>query len=69
MSRARLAGLISGGGRTLLNLCDAIDRGALDAEVTLVIATRDDLSGVERARDRGLEVRIAAPPKAGSKDG
>jgi len=50
----RLAMLISGGGRTMLNIADRIDRGQLDAEIALVIASRPDAKGVRRARDRGL---------------
>jgi len=36
----RIAGMISGGGRTLLNLIDHIDRDELDAEVACIIASR-----------------------------
>lgn len=53
----RIAGLISGGGRTLLNLQDQIDAGDLRAAIPLVIASRE-CPGVERARTRGLEVRV-----------
>ena len=60
MSRTlRLAALISGGGRTLLNLADRIEAGELAAAIPLVIASRANASGVERARRRGLTVRIA----------
>ena len=58
----RLAGLISGGGRTLLNLADAIDEGRLHAKIELVIASRPGATGIARLRDRGYEVRIAPPP-------
>jgi phosphoribosylglycinamide formyltransferase-1 len=54
----RLAALISGGGRTVLNLADRIDAGDLDAKVVLVIASREGIAGVERARARGLDVRV-----------
>ncbi|QNN20951.1 phosphoribosylglycinamide formyltransferase [Planctomycetales bacterium ZRK34] len=54
----RLAVLISGGGRTLLNLADCIDRGEVDAEIALVISSRPDVAGVERAQQRGLPVKI-----------
>ena len=61
MSRPlRLGALISGGGRTLLNLADAIAAGALAAEIAIVIASRPDAPGVERARARGLDVCVAA---------
>lgn len=60
----RVAALVGGGGRTLLNLLDRIEAGRLDAEVPLVIASRADLPGVARSRARGIEPRIA-PPGAG----
>jgi formyltetrahydrofolate-dependent phosphoribosylglycinamide formyltransferase len=55
----RLAALLSGGGRTLLNLADRIDDGTLPATIPLVISSRADAPGVQRARARGLDVRIA----------
>lgn len=56
MSRpARLAAMISGGGRTLVNLLDRIDAGELAATVPLVIASRA-CAGVERAKGRVPEV-------------
>ena len=50
---ARLGVLLSGGGRTMCNLHDATRDGRLDAELALVVASRDGL-GAERARERGL---------------
>lgn len=50
---ARLAVMLSGGGRTLANLLDHIDRGGLDASVVLVIASRET-AGAQRARERGI---------------
>lgn len=55
----RLAGLLSGGGRTLLNIADRIEDGTLPASIELVIASRTDAPGVTRAKERGFEVRIA----------
>jgi phosphoribosylglycinamide formyltransferase-1 len=55
----RIAALLSGGGRTLLNIADHIDDGRLNAEVAIVIASREKIAGVERARARGFDVRIA----------
>jgi formyltetrahydrofolate-dependent phosphoribosylglycinamide formyltransferase len=55
----RLAVLISGGGRTLINLLDCIERGELPAAVVLVVASKACL-GADRARDRGLPVRVFA---------
>lgn len=56
-SPARLAGLISGGGRTLLNILDHIDSGSLSATVPLVIASKE-CAGAQRCRDRGLHVEV-----------
>lgn len=53
-----LAALISGGGRTVLNLADRIDDGELEAEIVTVVAHREDLAGVKRCRDRGLSVTV-----------
>ncbi|QOJ01379.1 MAG: phosphoribosylglycinamide formyltransferase [Phycisphaeraceae bacterium] len=52
-----IAVMISGGGRTLLNLQDAIDRGELRAKITLVVASKEGV-GAQRARDRGLPVVV-----------
>lgn len=57
----RLVVLLSGGGRTLLNLLDAVALGRLDAEVALVVSSRPGAAGVERARERGLEVVVLNP--------
>ena len=42
-----------------MNIQDRIDDGSLDATIDLVIASRSECKGVERARDRGFEVVIA----------
>ena len=53
----RLLAMLSGGGRTLLNLLDAIERGELHAQMAGVVASRD-CAGVDRAVARGLPVRV-----------
>lgn len=58
---ARLAVLISGSGRTLLNLVDRIEEGTLSARIELVIASRECV-GAERARNRGLRVIVRPGP-------
>lgn len=55
----RLGCLISGTGRTMLNLAERIDDGRLDAEIAVVISSRASAPGLEIARRRGLEVRTA----------
>jgi phosphoribosylglycinamide formyltransferase 1 len=54
-----LAVLFSGGGTTILNLLDHIEDGKLDAEIVLAIASRDDITGVDRLAERCLDVAIA----------
>jgi phosphoribosylglycinamide formyltransferase-1 len=61
MSPATLAVMLSGTGRTLVNLCEKIDAGALPARVSLVIASRP-CPGAERARERGIPVRVMPGP-------
>lgn len=54
---ANLLVLLSGSGRTLLNLADSIHRGELPARISLVVASKPCL-GEEHARARGLETHI-----------
>ncbi len=54
----RLAVLISGGGTTLTNLVAKIRSGALSAEIPLVIASRSDCGGIQRATDAGLRCEV-----------
>lgn len=49
--------MLSGGGRTFLNLAAAIDRGELRARVAAVVASRE-CPGAEAARRMGLPVRV-----------
>jgi phosphoribosylglycinamide formyltransferase-1 len=59
--RARLALLISGGGRTAANIHAACVDGRLHAHVALVIAHRDDIAGVALCRSLGLRVAVLPP--------
>lgn len=52
-STPRLAVLISGGGRSLLNLLDRISQNKLRAQIALVIAS-SECPGAEKARGAGL---------------
>ncbi len=49
-NHARLAVLLSGSGRTLDNLIEHINRGELNAEIAVVVGSRDCL-GVEKAQN------------------
>lgn len=53
----RLGVLLSGGGRTLLNILDEIKASRLDATVACVIASRH-CKGVERSRAARLDVTV-----------
>ena len=58
----RLAVLLSGNGTSLENVFEHIDSGALDAEVAVVIASKEKAYGLERARRHGVPA-IAVPRK------
>jgi formyltetrahydrofolate-dependent phosphoribosylglycinamide formyltransferase len=55
--KLRLGVLLSGGGRTLMNLLETIQRGQLDAEVVTVIASRE-CAGIQRGLEAGLDVHL-----------
>ena len=59
-----IATLLSGEGRSILNLADKIRSGELDAEIRVVIAHDASLAGVARCREIGLEVSIVTEPDA-----
>ena len=54
---ARLVVMLSGGGRTAINLLDAIDQQRLHARIVGAIASRP-CAGVERLSARGISTRI-----------
>lgn len=57
----QLAVLISGGGRTLLNLHKCIESRSIYAEINIVICSRSDAPGVNRAKAKGLSTIIISP--------
>ncbi len=54
----RLGVLISGGGRTMQNLDQAIKAGKLNAQIAAVICSRREIKGVELSRKLGFEPAI-----------
>ncbi|HYD49387.1 MAG TPA: phosphoribosylglycinamide formyltransferase [Terriglobales bacterium] len=60
LSPVRLAVLISGGGSTLQNFIDEIGAGRLAAEISIVIASRADAGGLDKARRAQLPA-VAIP--------
>ena len=69
--RPRVAVFISGGGTNLQSLIDASKSGALSAEIALVVSSRRDAHGLERAARENIESFVfkmkkhALPDKAG----
>ena len=59
-SPVRLAVLLSGAGTTLQNLIDRIADGRLAAKIAVVIASRADAGGLERARRAGIPAVVVA---------
>ncbi len=59
----RLAVLISGGGRTLLNLHERIEAGTLNASIEVVVSSRADVKGVGRSRKAGLKTVVVERKK------
>ena len=49
--------MLSGSGRTLMNLVESIREGRLKAEIPVVIASRECL-GAQRARDAGIQTLV-----------
>lgn len=47
--------LVSGGGRTMVNIHDQIEAGKLNAQIVSVICSRSKIKGVERALKIGIE--------------
>jgi phosphoribosylglycinamide formyltransferase-1 len=58
--QVRLAVLLSGSGTTLQNLIDRIADGRLVAKIVVVIASRADAGGIERARRAGIPAVVVA---------
>lgn len=64
----RIAALMSGGGRTVLNLQNRIEAGDVPAEIAFVVSSRLGAEGNQRCRAAGLDVRLALERDLGSMD-
>jgi phosphoribosylglycinamide formyltransferase-1 len=69
LSAPRLAVLVSGGGRSLENLAEEIARGALDAELALVISDRAGVGALARAARLGIPALVLPWKELGGADG
>jgi phosphoribosylglycinamide formyltransferase-1 len=54
----RLGILISGAGTNLQAIIDEIERGALLAEIRIVVSNRADAAGLDRARNHRIEAQV-----------
>ncbi|MBN1786780.1 MAG: phosphoribosylglycinamide formyltransferase [Sedimentisphaerales bacterium] len=54
----RLGILISGSGRTMINILELIKQKQLNAEIAIVISSRSQTVGVEKAKKAGLPLEI-----------
>ncbi|OHB61982.1 MAG: phosphoribosylglycinamide formyltransferase [Planctomycetes bacterium RBG_13_46_10] len=54
----RLGILISGSGRTMINIFELIKQKQLNAEIAIVISSRSDTAGVEKAKAAKLPMEI-----------
>lgn len=64
----RLGVLISGRGSNLQAIIDAIAAGRLAAEIAVVISSRANAPGLDRARRAGLETAVHDPAAYGSRE-
>jgi phosphoribosylglycinamide formyltransferase 1 len=66
--KIKIAVLLSGGGTTLQNLIDKIGAGELNAEVVVVVSSKDGVAGIERAQKHNIPA-VVVPSKNFRKDG
>ena len=64
----KLAVLISGEGSNLQAIIDAIDTGALDARIDIVISNKASANGLNRAKQAGIPAVVVAPVKGQSRE-
>lgn len=56
----KIAVFVSGSGSNLQSIIDAIDRGDLKADLALVVASKEGIFAIERAKAAGVDVSIYA---------
>lgn len=55
MSITRIGILLSGGGRTMVNIAKHIALGEINGEIVTVISSREDVAGIGRSKELGIE--------------
>lgn len=58
MKHLKIAALASGSGSNLQSILDAIDEGSLDAEVSIVVASKPNIPVLDRAARYGIPVVV-----------
>ncbi|HCG80519.1 MULTISPECIES: phosphoribosylglycinamide formyltransferase [Thalassolituus] len=58
VEKPRIVILISGSGSNMLTIADQVLSGAIDAEIAGVICNEPEAAGVQKARDRDLDVSV-----------
>ena len=59
--RGRIAVFLSGRGSNFLAIREAVERGAIDAEIALVLSNKADAPGLLKAREAGLDAVFVDP--------
>ena len=59
--RGRVAVFLSGRGSNFLAIREAVERGAIDAEIALVLSNKADAPGLLKAREAGLDAVFVDP--------
>jgi phosphoribosylglycinamide formyltransferase-1 len=67
-TRGRIAVFLSGRGSNFLAIHDAVLRGAIDAEIVLVLSNVETAPGLAAARERGLEALWLNPKAYATRD-
>ncbi|MBI5778755.1 MAG: phosphoribosylglycinamide formyltransferase [Planctomycetes bacterium] len=68
MKKLNLAVLISGSGRTLQNFIDLIGQGKLPANIQVVISSKPDVQGLERAKKHNIPAFVVDRKKYKTKE-
>ena len=66
--RGRLAVFLSGRGSNFMAICEAVEKGGIDAEIALVFSNKTDAPGLLRARESGLETLFLDPKAFASRE-
>jgi phosphoribosylglycinamide formyltransferase 1 len=63
MEKINIAVLLSGNGTTLQNLIDRIDEGIIPAKIILVLSSKEDSYGLQRAKNAGIDAFAVSKKK------